>query len=151
MNRPTAKFLAVAHYLYGGNEDAVGAAYSLVRANGFSGSVGRARRLAALARVAPELAGELDALGVDVHYVDAGDEPRGAYRAVVREVRQAEAALRSGGPVPPVCVALGVGPAADWPDGWRRGVWEVVNHYLLGEDRPVAPVPPGVPQGLVVR
>lgn len=116
MNKPTALFFTACHHLYGGDEDAAGVAYDLVRSTGFTG-FGRGRRMAALEVVAPALARALRVVGCDIIYVEA-DNPRACYRAAAREYARAEAA----------------GPdlhLSEAPDGWRSWVW--VALYRLQE------------------
>lgn len=127
MNGPTARFFAVAHLIYGGNEDAVGVAYSTVISGGFS-NFGRDRRMAALRMVAPDLAAALEFFHVDVLYVMA-DNPLIAYRAVREEVVRAFNWIDANGIAPSMAIALS---NPGWPvkDGWRLAVWDVVNRAM---------------------
>jgi len=139
MNSPTAKFFAVAHVLFDGDEDAIGLAYSLVTSDGFTG-FGRARRGEALSRVAPELAAALDENSVDIIYVHAKN-PLAAYRAVAREAKKAREEL-NGVPVPEVCVTLRTELTTSWPSDWRFHVWAIINRSMMDAvDRKTSCIP----------
>ena len=140
MNKPTAIFFAVVHYMYDGDKDAIGVAYDLVKSTGFTG-FGRARRWAALKKVAPQLAEQLEKNSVDIIYIDT-ENPEATYRAVAREIRRAEKWLDENGAVPAVCVYLGTPKTYQdfWPDGWRYYIWAVANAARI-DDIDAMPLP----------
>jgi hypothetical protein len=132
LNSPTAKFFTAVHYLYDGDIDAVGIAYDLVLSTGFTG-FGRERRELAIFKIAPDLALALSSARVDLLYIYA-EEPRRAYKIVVREITRAEKWINENGTVPAMCVALQTplhGKTPYWPDGWRYWVWALVNQLKL--------------------
>jgi len=143
MNSPTAKFFTVAHIIYQADEDTVGLAYDLVTSTGFT-EFGRARRWNALEKVAPELAAALNENGVDIIYIEA-QNPKGAYRAVAREIEKARDWVARNGTRPEISVALGTPleyKEEPWPSGWRYHVWAIINRTMMDDvDRATSCIP----------
>lgn len=145
MNRPTAIFFTVAHYLYQGDEDAVGLAYDLVRSTGLTG-FGRERKWAALKKVAPSLASmlwEARNLGFDIIYVEA-ENPIKTYKRLKKEIEKAEAWFSTHNPLPPICIFLHTASTEKWPvqTRWQYAIWAIVNLYHLNTiDRVTGGIP----------
>lgn len=140
INRPTAGFFTAMYYHFDGDIDAIGMAYDLVQSTGFTG-YGRARRMEALEKVAPELAGVIQEHNVDILYV-VSESPRHAYRTVYHEIQRGERTITEA--VPQVCVALRTPDLMEsWPNvPWRYVVWSIVNYFKMDDvDRATSGIP----------
>ena len=153
INRPTARLigaLLLDASARGDDQQATEDAIQLLTGALYSAPYGRDRRWAALAGLAPQVAGLLRDAGIDVRWIHPAD--RRQIRAVRRQVDQANAWIDRHGTLPRICVAVGAVPT-EWPPhgSWQRSVWEVANFFRMDSiDRNTSgiPLPRDVREGL---